>query len=398
MREYLSKKHYTKEENEQLGIDIRGYNATIKEEIKKGLTGECDYDIIARALLDSSLIFPTIDQKYDYKLIECGDYFQVYNYHKKRIKKNSDLIKIKYENLPNKNKKSRGATLKTRTDYLVVNYNYFMTYRKLKLLHDDNFLTFSHYKFCKFSNKAPPEWLHMNEEVKKEVLKEKEKEILMKNIIRSKIELQRLTKCNEKKFKTFITLTIAENITDVAQANKIFDTWRTKAQAVLKVKEKELSYVCVPEFQKRGAIHYHLLTNLDYESSELIIPQKEFTEKQMREMTQEQRDKCKDVKYWRYGYSRVDDLTDIHDVVGYISKYMTKDIDNRLWGKRRYLASHNLKRPSTLFIDIDDDRGFEYLLHISANYDLKFESMYSNLLGETTSFLEYKKKEVDFNV
>ena len=111
-------------------------------------------------------------------------------------------------------------------------------------------------------------------------------------------------------------------------------------------------------------------------------------------MTEAQRKKCKDVKYWKYGFSNVQNIDDIKNVVGYISKYMTKDIDNRLWGKRRYLASHNLKRPSTLFLNCDSDRGFEYLLDINVNYDLKFENFYSNPLGEVTNFKEYKKKEV----
>ncbi len=392
MREWNGKKHYSKKENEQLGYDVRSYNATIKEEIKKGLTGGCDYDIIARALLDSSLIFPTNQEKYTHKIIQCGNYYQVYDYNVKKIKKNSDLDKIKYENVSKK--KSRGEIKKTIIKYLDVNHVFFISYKKIVLLHDDNFLKFNHYKFYKFKNNSPPKWLHMNEVIELKLKKEEEKKILMKNIMRSKIELQRLIKCNESIFKTFITLTIAENITDINEANKIFDVWRTKAQSELKKEKKELSYVCVPEFQKRGATHYHLLTNLDYESSSLIIPQVEFTEKQMSEMTQEQRDKCKDVKYWKYGFSRVDNLTDIHDVVGYISKYMTKNIDDRLWGKRRYLASHNLKKPSTLFIDSEEDRGFEYLLHISANYDLKFENLYANPLGEVTNFREYKKKEV----
>ena len=392
MREWNGKKHYSKKENQQLGYDIRSYNAEKKQEIKKGLTGECDYDIIARALLDSSLIFPTPKENYTHKIIKCGNYYQVYDYNKTVVKKKSNIDKIKYEN--NSKKRIGEQKKQIKVKYLDINYEYFYLFKKLMLLHDDNFLHFSHFKFCKFNNKAPPEWLHMNEYVVFKAEPSKEKEILLKNIIRSKVELQRLTKCNESIFKTFITLTIAENLTDINEANKKFDIWRTKAQSVLKKNKKELSYVCVPEYQKRGAVHYHLLTNLDYESSELIIPQVEFTEKQMKEMTQEQRDKCKDVKYWTYGYSRVDNLTDIHDVVGYISKYMTKNVDNRLWGKRRYLASHNLKKPSTLFVDFKEDRGFEYLLEINANYDLKFESMYANPLGEITNFREYKKKEV----
>ena len=37
------------------------------------------------------------------------------------------------------------------------------------------------------------------------------------------------------------------------------------------------------------------------------------------------------------------------NIIGYLSKYMTKDIDNRLFGKRRYLYSQNLVKPKTYF-------------------------------------------------
>lgn len=48
MSDFFGRKHYTKEENKQLGADIGLYNDIIREEKLKGLTGECDYDIIAR--------------------------------------------------------------------------------------------------------------------------------------------------------------------------------------------------------------------------------------------------------------------------------------------------------------------------------------------------------------
>lgn len=61
--------------------------------------------------------------------------------------------------------------------------------------------------------------------VKKENLN-KERKIELKNILRSKFQLQRLVKSNEDIFKTFITLTFADNIQDIAKANKCFKNWR----------------------------------------------------------------------------------------------------------------------------------------------------------------------------
>ena len=66
-----------------------------------------------------------------------------------------------------------------------------------------------------------------------------------------------------------------------------------------------------------------------------------------------------------------------------------------MWGKRRYLTSHNLKKPSTLFLNCEDDGGFLLLLEIQNQCDINYNSMYATPLGEVIEFNEYKKKEVD---
>lgn len=93
--------------------------------------------------------------------------------------------------------------------------------------------------------------------------KSKYKEIRRDNAMRSKLSLERLIKANADIFKTFITLTFAENVTDIDKANMKFNTWRTR----IKRDNKEFKYICVPEYQKRGAVHYHLITNLDLNSN-----------------------------------------------------------------------------------------------------------------------------------
>ena len=54
------------------------------------------------------------------------------------------------------------------------------------------------------------------------------------------------------------------------------------------------------------------------------------------------------LRYWNYGFASVFDLKGFN-VVGYISKYMTKDIDDRLYDHRRYLYSNNLKTYRRVF-------------------------------------------------
>lgn len=197
--------------------------------------------------------------------------------------------------------------------------------------------------------------------------------------MRSKFQLQRLVKANEPDFKTFITLTFAENIKSIEQANIMFDNWRRSIKRV----KPEFKYVCVPEFQKRGAVHYHLLTNLDIKSDINIIE------------LQKGKEKMYDVKYWNKGFSSVFNLENMN-VVGYITKYMNKNIDNRLFGKRRYLYSRNLIQPVTSYIDLSNIYEFKQYIEI-LGYDKIYEKDYLDSFGEVIEFKEYKLNGKKFN-
>lgn len=280
-------------------------------------------------LLDSSLISPTNQKNYNVKILKCGNYIQVYeyNYHLSRKDKN------------------------------------FEKKRDIKILDIDN--------------------LFLSEEGIKET---NPKYIEKKNVDRSKFSLQRLVKSNINLFKTFITLTFEENICDIETANKKFDIWRTKIKSI----KKDFAYICVPEFQKRGAVHYHLLTNLDISQNlNLIIPQEKFTYKQLKQMSVKERSKCYDVKYWSYGFTSVFECKDIN-VVGYMSKYMTKDIDNRLYGKRRYLYSQNLNKPEEYVLDIENDgNDFMKMLYLIQDGNECYTHEYYDYFGNKVQFKEY---------
>jgi hypothetical protein len=273
---------------------------------------------VSASLLDSSLISTTKDKIYTHKIVECGDYYQVYTYQDKKIKKDQNMVKM----------------------------------NDIKIVNTDT--------------------LSKKENVNKT------KTIELKNILRSKFQMQRLIKSNENIFKTFITLTFKNNVTDIEKANKCFKNWRDSIARKLKAQKKEFSYVAVPEFQKRGAVHYHLLSNIDLENSDIIIPQKG-------------KKKQYDVRYWNKGYSSVFPMKDVN-VVGYLTKYMTKDIDNRLWGKRRYLYSMNLKQPNTIYIDINTDSDNSKLSFIELFYKEKFKNIYCDKVGQIIEFNEYKKE------
>lgn len=136
-------------------------------------------------------------------------------------------------------------------------------------------------------------------------------------------------------FHSFITLTFAENVIDLSYANNEFNKWVRKVRRVF----PEFAYLAVPEFQKRGAVHYHLLTNLKTFSD--ILPLQKGTQ-----------DYMFDVKYWNNGFTSVFDIDNQADenfsVALYIGKYFWKDVDSRLFGRRKIMYSQNLKKPDVI--------------------------------------------------
>jgi hypothetical protein len=89
------------------------------------------------------------------------------------------------------------------------------------------------------------------------------------NIWRSKKAIKLLLQANtsEQSFRTdsvqrplFITLTFAENVQEVAEANYLFTKFVQKLNYnTFGEKKSILKYLAVIEFQQRGAIHYHVV-------------------------------------------------------------------------------------------------------------------------------------------
>lgn len=163
---------------------------------------------------------------------------------------------------------------------------------------------------------------------------------------------------------SFITLTFKENIKDLDYANKEFNKWRTAMSRACKRDGFDFKYLGVPEFQKRGAVHYHLLTNLQCGSKYL-----EF-QKGIDDGT-----KMYDVKYWKHGFSSgfdvIKDTDDKFNVALYILKYLYKDLDERLFGHTRVLKSNNLEKPNEYYLMQNNDTYIRAMNYIKEKrYDL----------------------------
>lgn len=203
---------------------------------------------------------------------------------------------------------------------------------------------------------------------------EEVKPILLANAIRSNLNCQRIAKTNRDSWETFITLTFKENLTDIVQANKIFNAWVSNIRKL----KKDFKYISVPEFQKRGAVHYHVLSNLGREDTNIIYLQKERVGK-AKDLTT-----IYDVKYWTKGFARVDFIkSDYKKIYGYICKYMTKDIDNKLFGKHRYFNSQNLVKPQTEYLDLTKKEDYDYFIKLTNNKSVEYTSDYKDIYTDS---------------
>lgn len=159
---------------------------------------------------------------------------------------------------------------------------------------------------------------------------------------------------NEKYWRSFVTLTFAENITDINEANKKFHKCMSNLSKKMKRQGLELMYLGTPEFQERGAVHYHLLTNLECGSIWLPV--------------QENKQNMFDLKDWQFGFTSGFDLSitdDKFNIALYITKYLYKDIDNRLFGRNKILKSNNLEKPVEFELMSDSDTYCDALSFIN---------------------------------
>ena len=123
-----------------------------------------------------------------------------------------------------------------------------------------------------------------------------------------------------------ITLTHAENLTDLRQGYKNYTSF---IQALRYKYGKLFRYISVPEFQKRGAVHFHaLFWGLPFE---LFL-----SERKTRTLA----------TIWGKGFVYLKETDGNEKLSFYLSKYMAKAfMDIRLKNQKAYVASRNCLRP-----------------------------------------------------
>lgn len=144
------------------------------------------------------------------------------------------------------------------------------------------------------------------------------------NLVKARARIRRLIAANVNAYAQkpkFITFTFAKNVTELKEAHLMW------AEFTRKMREEfgPLKYLAVVEFQKRGAIHYHVLYfNLPFRYGIKTLLQ----------------------KTWGHGWVKLITVKHVKNLGAYVSKYLQKDImDCRLWGEKAFFCSKGLRQP-----------------------------------------------------
>ena len=206
---------------------------------------------------------------------------------------------------------------------------------------------------------------------KSENYEEHRKQVLQ----RAKKNLRRLINANVgqygKEFTAkFLTLTFKDNVKDLDKANYEFKKFIQRLNYYcFGVKKNNLKYTCVVEFQKRGAIHYHVIIyNMPYLKANDIA------------------------NVWGNGFIKINKIDDIDNVGAYVAEYLGnaekgqgKDVlDDRLQGKKSYFSSRGLFKP----LEITDKKKVE---QVAAALPLENLTYTANFENEHLGNITYKQ-------
>ena len=187
------------------------------------------------------------------------------------------------------------------------------------------------------------------------IANDEDKEINRKQVCdRARRNIRRLVNTNIQENSKFVTLTFADNVTDLKAANYEWKKFKQRLETKIGYK---LQYLVVIEFQKRGAIHYHVVMfNLSY------IKNKELQ------------------GVWKNGFVKINKIDNCNNVGAYVCKYLGKDLFNdRLEGQKMYFTSRGLKKP----VEIKDKEQIENLVNSlpaqTCVYEKTFENEYNNI-------------------
>jgi len=162
---------------------------------------------------------------------------------------------------------------------------------------------------------------------------------IVRSARRSRESLYDICRCND--FQYFVTWTFDQDKIDRLNDNKVKRKF-TQFQNYLRKKFPQMYYVAVPEYHKKGGLHFHLLVGGVTMDELKAVPA---VSKKGRLIFKKGK-QIFNVERWKLGFSTLSVIVNREASEHYICKYITKQhYDDRFFGKRRYYVSKNIRRP-----------------------------------------------------
>jgi hypothetical protein len=205
---------------------------------------------------------------------------------------------------------------------------------------------------------------------------ETDEEIRDRSLSRSKKQVRRIINSNvgqygEKFTSKFLTLSFGENIQDIQMANYEFKKFIKRLNyKIYNTKKAKIKYLVVPEFQQRGAIHYHvILFNIPYVKQSIL----------------------QDV--WENGIVDIRKIDEVDNVGSYIAEYLGKEEknqgksknDERLKGQKTYFCSRGIYRP----VELTEKKAIDSILVDLSPKNLTYTASFENDYTGSIRYSQY---------
>lgn len=148
----------------------------------------------------------------------------------------------------------------------------------------------------------------------------------------------------------------------------------------------DVRYIIVPEQHKSGAWHFHgLFAGLD---DRLIGWTGKYVVKRKGKQFVRTKDKIYRFNKYKFGWMTATRVSDQQRVVSYMVKYLTKDMMQGMFGRKRYWASRNLDLPEveTLLVDEFDKMVLAFELESNASFKKSMGFVYGDQIQRLDLF------------
>jgi len=203
------------------------------------------------------------------------------------------------------------------------------------------------------------EWVYEREPSLKRLRKTRDR---IKRVFRQERRADNVTKCRNA-FRRLVRANLSEgkppalltlNMKEITGIHEAYLNFTRFGVGMRKTFGADLKWIAVPEFQKRGAVHFHILIWGLPECLPCLFSEKFYTDKTGKkhrvhvcpEPRQCERKSRRIAALWPVGFADIMQTNGSAKLSSYLAKYMSKAMhDKRLLGKRAYSATRNVVRP-----------------------------------------------------